>query len=85
MIMLYSKNKLLISWKSYTVCIKWGNNVVLGRELAKHIDIQKHFAHEVPVIQNGMMLLVKVPISAQLHLQQCIMCLEDSLKQKDLD
>jgi hypothetical protein len=28
-------------------CIEWGNNVISGRELAKHIDIRKHFAHEV--------------------------------------
>ena len=33
-----------------------------GRDRAKHIDIRKHFAHEV--IQNGQMRLVKVPTSA---------------------
>ncbi len=32
--------------------------------LAKHIDIRKHFAHEV--IQNGKMLLVRVPTASQL-------------------
>ncbi len=41
-----------------TACIEWGNNVIGGRERAKHIDIRMHFAHEV--IQNGQMLLVKV-------------------------
>ena len=39
-------------------CIEWGNNVIRGRERAKHIEIRKHFAHEV--IQNGAMRLVKV-------------------------
>ncbi len=38
-----------------TACIEWGNNVIGGRERAKHIDIRKHFAHEV--IQNGNMRL----------------------------
>jgi hypothetical protein len=46
------------------VCIKWVNNVIGGRERAKHIDIQKHFAHEV--IQNGAMRLVKVPTAFQM-------------------
>jgi hypothetical protein len=27
--------------------IEWSNNVIGGRERAKHIDIQEHFAHEV--------------------------------------
>ncbi len=39
-------------------CIEWGNNVIGGRERAKHIDIRKHFAHEV--IRNGEMKLIKV-------------------------
>ena len=47
-----------------TECMEWGNNVIGGREQAKHIDIQKHFAHEV--IQNGEMLLVCVPTVSQL-------------------
>ena len=47
-----------------TACIEWGNNVIGGRERAKHIDIRKHFAHEV--IQNGEMLLVRVPTASQL-------------------
>jgi hypothetical protein len=41
-----------------------GNNIIGGRERAKHIDIRKHFAHEV--IQNGEMRLVRVPTSSQL-------------------
>jgi hypothetical protein len=45
-------------------CIKWGNNVTGGRERAKHIDIRKHFAHEV--IQNGHMKLIRVATSRQL-------------------
>ncbi len=39
-------------------CIEWGNHVIGGRERAKHIDIRKHFAHEV--IQNGHMNLICV-------------------------
>ncbi len=30
-----------------TACIEWGNHIIGGRERAKHIDIRKHFAHEV--------------------------------------
>jgi hypothetical protein len=47
-------------------CIEWGINVIGpgGRERAKHIDIRKHFAHEV--IQNGNMLLVRVATAFQL-------------------
>jgi hypothetical protein len=66
-------------------CIEWGINVIGGRERAKHIDIWKHFAHEV--IQNVEMLLIKVSTSAQLadiltkglHLQQITVCVEGIL------
>ena len=51
-------------YEDNTACIEWGNNVIGGRERAKHIDIRKHFAHEV--IQNGEMLLVRVPTASQL-------------------
>ena len=69
-----------------TACIEWGNNVIGGRERAKHIDIRKHFAHEV--IQNGQMRLVKVPTSAQmadiltkgLHLPQVLACVDGLLQ-----
>ena len=44
-------------YEDNTACIEWGNNVIGGRERAKHIDIRKHFAHEV--IQNGEMRLIK--------------------------
>jgi hypothetical protein len=37
-------------YEDNTACIEWGNHIIGGRELAKHIDIRKHFAHEV--IQN---------------------------------
>ena len=47
-----------------TACIEWGNNVIGGRERAKHIDIHKHFAHEV--IRNGEMKLIKVSTTSQL-------------------
>jgi hypothetical protein len=45
-----------------SACIEWENNVIGGRERAKHIDIRKHFAHKV--IQNGELRLIKVPTSA---------------------
>jgi hypothetical protein len=45
-------------------CIEWGNNVIGGRERAKHLDIQKHFAHEV--IQNGHIRLVRVDTANKL-------------------
>ncbi len=51
-------------YEDNTACIKWGNNVIGGRKRAKHIDIKKHFAHEV--IQNGAMRLIKVPIAQQI-------------------
>ena len=46
-------------YEDNTACIEWGSVVIGGRERAKHIDIWKHLAHEV--IQNGEMLLVRVP------------------------
>ncbi len=51
-------------YEDNTACIEWGNNIIGGRERAKHIDIRKYFAHEV--IQNGEMRLVRVPTSSQL-------------------
>ena len=51
-------------YEDNTACIEWGNHIIGGRERAKHIDIRKHFAHEV--IQNGHMKLVHVSTSAQL-------------------
>ncbi len=61
-----------------------GYNVMGGLERAKHIDIRKHFAHEV--VQNGQtqMLLVKVLTASQvanirtkgLHLQQVLACVD---------
>ena len=47
-----------------TACIEWGNHIIGGRERAKHIDIPKHFAHEV--IQNRHMRLHRVSTSEQL-------------------
>jgi hypothetical protein len=42
-------------YEDNTACIEWGNKVIGGRERpaerAKHIDIQKYFAHKV--IQKG--------------------------------
>jgi len=75
-------------YEDNTACIEWGNNVIGGRERAKHIDIRKHFAHEV--IQNGQMLLVKVPTASQmadiltkgLHLPQVLACVDGLLHQR---
>ena len=33
-------------YEDNTACIEWGNNVIGGRERAKHIDIREHFAHD---------------------------------------
>ncbi len=54
----------LLESMGYTACIKWGNNVIGGRERDKHIDFRNHFDHEV--IQKGKMLLVRVPTESQL-------------------
>ena len=51
-------------YEDNTACIEWGNRIIGGRERAKHIDISKHFAHEV--IQNHHMLLIRVPTDEQL-------------------
>ena len=51
-------------YEDNTACIEWGNHVIGGRERAKHIDIRKHFAHEV--IQRQEMRLIKVDTSLQL-------------------
>ena len=46
-------------YEDNTVCIKWTNNVIGGRERAKHIGIRKHFAHEAA--QLGHLRLHRVP------------------------
>ncbi len=82
----FAQQKPTPVYEDNSACIEWGNNVIGGRERAKHIDIRKHFAHEV--IQNGEMLLIKVPTSAQLadiltkglHLPQSTMCVEGILR-----
>ena len=38
-------------YEDNNACIEWSNNIIGGRERAKHIDIRKHFAHEA--VQNG--------------------------------
>jgi hypothetical protein len=45
-------------------CIEWGNNVIGGRERAKHIDIRKHFAHDA--IRAGHLRLIRVDTADQL-------------------
>ena len=72
-------------YEDNTVCIEWRNHVTGGRERAKHIDIRKHFAHEV--VQNGQMLLVHVATESQiadvltkpLHFPQWRACVEGIL------
>ncbi len=51
-------------YKDNTACIEWGNDVLGRCEQAKHIDIHKHFAHEV--IRNGEMKPIKVSTTSQL-------------------
>ena len=68
-------------YEGNTACIKWGNHIVGRRERAKHIDIRKHFAHEV--IHNPHTRLVRVSTSQQLadiftkalplqHFERCV-------------
>jgi hypothetical protein len=76
----FAEQKQTPVYEDNTACIEWGNNVIGGRGRAKHIDIQKHFAHEV--IQNGHMKLVCVSttsqladiLTKQLHYQQYLAC-----------
>jgi hypothetical protein len=51
-------------YEDNAACIEWGNRIIGGRERAKHIDIRKHFAHEV--IQNRHMRLIRVATDEQL-------------------
>jgi hypothetical protein len=87
----FAQQKPTPVYEDNSACIEWGNNVIGGRERAKHIDIRKHFAHGV--IQNGEMLFIKVPTSAQLadiltkglHLPQSTMCGRDPGTQEGLN
>ena len=84
----FAQKKPTPVYEDNTACIEWGNDVIGGRERAKHTDILKHFAHEV--IQNGQMRLVKVPTLAQmadiltkgLHLPQVLACVDGFLHQR---
>jgi hypothetical protein len=69
-------------YEDNTACIEWGNHIIGGRERAKHIDISKHFAHEVT--QNHHMRLIRAPTDKQLadiytkalpvpHFERCLM------------
>jgi hypothetical protein len=44
-------------------CIEWSNNIIGGRERAKHIDIRKKFSHKA--VQNGHLRLILVNTSKQ--------------------
>ena len=71
---------------------RMGVHVIGGRERAKHIDIRKHFAHEV--IQNGHMKLIRVSESTTsqladnltkplpVHFPQYLACVAGILGQK---
>ncbi len=48
------------TWTPNNACIEWSNNVIGGRERAKHIDIHKHFAHEA--VCNGHLRLVRLGV-----------------------
>ncbi len=60
----FAEQKPTPVYEDNTACIEWGNNVIGGRERAKHINIRKHFAHAV--IPNGKMKLVRVSTTSQL-------------------
>jgi hypothetical protein len=74
-------------YEDNTACIEWGNNVIGGRK-RKHVDIWKHFAHQV--IQNGRMKLFRVSTTSQLadiltkplHFPQYLACVAGILGQK---
>ena len=51
-------------YEDNNACIEWGNNIIGGRERAKHIDIRKHFAHEA--IRLGHLSLIRISTSNQL-------------------
>jgi hypothetical protein len=84
----FAQPQLTPVYEDNDACIEWGNNVIGGRERAKHIDILKHFAHEV--IQNGQMKLIRVTttfqlaeiLTKQLHFQQYLACVIGNLGQK---
>ena len=63
----FAQKKPTLVYEDNTACIEWDNNVIGGRERAKHIDIRKHFAHEV--IQNGQMRLVTARLRFRLRLR----------------
>ena len=75
-------------YEDNNACIEWVNNVIGGRERAKHINIRKHFAHEA--VQNGYMRLIRVPTSKQLadiltkglHAPQWQSCVEGTLRSR---
>jgi hypothetical protein len=51
-------------YEDNNACIEGSNNIIGGRERAKHIDIRKRFAHEA--VQNGHLSLDRVSTSKQL-------------------
>jgi hypothetical protein len=85
----FAQQKPAPVYEDNTACIEWDNNVIGGRECAKHIDIRKHFAQ---VIQNGHMKLVSVSTTSQLadkltkplHFQQYLACVAGILYSKEV-
>ncbi len=85
----FAQQKSIPVYEDNTACIEWGNNVIGGREHAKHIDIRKHSANGV--IPNGhMMKLVCISTTSQLadiltkrlHYQQYLACVAGNLGSK---
>ena len=42
----FQPNGYTLVYEDNNACIEWSNNVIGGRERAKHIDIRNHFSHE---------------------------------------
>ncbi len=84
----FAEQKPTPLYEDNTACIEWGNCFIGGRERAQHIDIRKHFAHEV--IRNSHMKLVRVSTTSQLadiltkplHYPQYLACVAGILGSK---
>ncbi len=42
----FTQQALTNFYEDNNTCTEWGNNIIGGRERAKHISILKHYAHE---------------------------------------
>ncbi len=70
-------------YEDKTACIEWSNNVIGGRERAKHIDVRKPFAREA--IRSGHVRLIRVSttladiFTKSIHLPQREACITSIL------